>query len=213
MLFLEGLSFTKALLVMITVVAIQRWFYKLIITFALTREFKADTSNIAFWTGKWYGLGLHAMSQPGRELLCKTTEMGFFAADFILGHVLLFIMFPLIMIPYVDTAHSVMLFWLRPSRQIRPPIYTAKQTKLRRRRVTRFSVLYFIMMIFFLAMVVGPVATKSILIPIVNGINIPMNLMQPYDGKWNTTDTAYYNDNPDMVGDGGNITGAGPSSS
>jgi 1,3-beta-glucan synthase len=57
MLFLEGLSFTKALLGMITVVAIQRWFYKLIITFALTREFKADTSNIAFWTGKWYGLG------------------------------------------------------------------------------------------------------------------------------------------------------------
>lgn len=101
------------------------------------------------------------MSQPGRELLCKTTEMGFFAADFILGHVLLFIMFPLIMIPYVDTAHSVMLFWLRPSRQIRPPIYTAKQTKLRRRRVTRFSVLYFIMMIFFLAMVVGPVATSK----------------------------------------------------
>ncbi|KAF8541903.1 1,3-beta-glucan synthase component GLS2 [Trichophaea hybrida] len=212
MLFLEGLSFTKALLGMITVVAIQRWFYKLIITFALTREFKADTSNIAFWTGKWYGLGLHAMSQPGRELLCKTTEMGFFAVDFILGHSLLFFMFPIIMIPYVDTAHSVMLFWLRPSRQIRPPIYTAKQTKLRRRRVMRFSVLYFILMIFFIAMTVGPVVTKSILIPIVDKISIPMNLMQPYDGKWNTTDTQYYNDNPDMVGDGGNLTGAGPTS-
>ena len=39
-----------------------------------------------------------------------------------------------------------------------------------------------------------------------------MDLMQPYDGKWNTTDTKFYNDNPDMVGDGGNLTGAGPKS-
>jgi 1,3-beta-glucan synthase len=161
MFFLEGFSFTKALSGMICVVAIQRWFYKLIINFALTREFKADLSNIAFWTGKWYGLGLHAMSQPGRELLCKTTEMGYFAADFILGHTLLFLMFPLLIIPYVDTAHSVMLFWLRPSRQIRPPIYTAKQTKLRRKRVMRFSVLYFILMVVFLALVVGPIAASK----------------------------------------------------
>ncbi|KAA8906514.1 1,3-beta-glucan synthase component-domain-containing protein [Sphaerosporella brunnea] len=161
MFFLEGFSFAKAWLGMIAAVMIQRWFYKLIINFALTREFKADTSNIAFWTGKWYGLGLHAMTQPGRELLCKMTEMGFFAADFILGHVILFIMCPIILIPYVDTAHSVMLFWLRPSRQIRPPIYTAKQTKLRRRRVTRFSVLYFFLLIVFLALIVGPIAASK----------------------------------------------------
>ncbi|KAI5817513.1 1,3-beta-glucan synthase component GLS1 [Pyronema omphalodes] len=212
MFFLEGFSFTKALSGMICVVAIQRWFYKLIINFALTREFKADLSNIAFWTGKWYGLGLHAMSQPGRELLCKTTEMGYFAADFILGHTLLFLMFPLLIIPYVDTAHSVMLFWLRPSRQIRPPIYTAKQTKLRRKRVMRFSVLYFVLMVVFLALVVGPIAAKSVLVKVTDSVSIPMNLMQPYDGKWNYTDTKYYNDNPDKVGDGGNLPGAGPKS-
>jgi 1,3-beta-glucan synthase len=57
MFFLEGFSFSKALLGTICAIAIQRWFYKLIITLALTREFKADTSNVAFWTGKWYGLG------------------------------------------------------------------------------------------------------------------------------------------------------------
>jgi 1,3-beta-glucan synthase len=37
-----------------------------------------------------------------------------FAADFILGHVLLFFMLPIILIPYADKFHSVMLFWLRP---------------------------------------------------------------------------------------------------
>ena len=112
--FLEGWKFAKTLLGMIAVVAIQRFFYKLIISLALTREFKADTSNIAWWTGKWYTLGWHTLSQPGREFLCKITELGYFSADFVLGHVMLFIMLPVLLIPYIDKFHSVMLFWLRP---------------------------------------------------------------------------------------------------
>jgi hypothetical protein len=54
------------------------------------------------------------MSQPAREYLCKITELGFFAADFILGHIILFIMLPALCVPYIDKFHSVMLFWLRP---------------------------------------------------------------------------------------------------
>jgi hypothetical protein len=38
---------------------------------------------------------------------------------------------------------------------------------------------------------------------------LPMNLMQPHDGKWNTTDTKWYEDNPDAVGDGSNETNVG----
>lgn len=114
MFFLEGFVFAKALLGMIASTAIQRFVYKLIISLALTREFKTDSSNIAFWTGKWYSMGWHTMSQPAREFLCKITELGMFAGDFVLGHLLLFIMLPVIAIPHVDKAHSVMLFWLRP---------------------------------------------------------------------------------------------------
>ena len=114
MFFLEGWDFSRALLGMIAVVALQRFILKLIIALALTREFKQDTSNIAWWTGKWYSMGWHSMSQPGREFLCKITELSMFACDFILGHFLLFIMLPAICIPYVDKFHSVMLFWLRP---------------------------------------------------------------------------------------------------
>jgi 1,3-beta-glucan synthase len=114
MYFLEGWNFSKALAGMIAVIAIQRFVYKLIVSLALTREFRADTSNIAWWTGKWYALGWHTLSQPGREFLCKITEMGFFSADFVLGHILLFIMLPAICVPYIDKFHSVMLFWLRP---------------------------------------------------------------------------------------------------
>ena len=114
MFFLEGWVFARALLGMIAVVALQRFIFKLIIGLALTREFKTDSSNIAWWTGKWYNMGWHSLSQPGREFLCKITELGMFSADFILGHMILFIMLPLLVIPYVDKFHSVMLFWLRP---------------------------------------------------------------------------------------------------
>jgi 1,3-beta-glucan synthase len=161
---------------MIAVVAIQRFIFKLIITLTLTREFKADTSNIAWWTGKWYTMGWHTLSQPGREFLCKITELGFFAADFILGHVLLFFMLPILLIPYADKFHSVMLFWLRPSRQIRPPIYSLKQTKLRKRRVVRYAILYFVLLVVFLALIIGPiVAGKQIKL----NVSLPMELLQP----------------------------------
>lgn len=114
MFFLEGWIFAKALLGMIAVVALQRFLFKLIIALCLTREFKQDSANIAWWTGKWYSMGWHSISQPAREYVCKITELGMFAADFILGHFLLFIMLPVLCIPYIDKFHSVMLFWLRP---------------------------------------------------------------------------------------------------
>jgi len=163
MFFLEGFVFAKALLGMIAATAIQRFIYKLIISLALTREFKNDTSNIAFWTGKWYSMGWHSVSQPAREFLCKITELGMFAGDFVLGHFILFAMLPIIAIPKVDKAHSVMLFWLRPSRQIRPPIYSTKQSKLRKRRVWRFAVLYFALLVLFLALLVGPIVLAKTL--------------------------------------------------
>jgi 1,3-beta-glucan synthase len=111
---LEGYVFHKTILGMIAVMAIQRFIFKLIISLALTREFKTDQSNIAFWTGKWYSMGWHSMSQPAREFLCKITELSMFAADFVLGHIIMLIMLPVILIPQVDKLHSMMLFWLRP---------------------------------------------------------------------------------------------------
>ncbi|KKY20183.1 putative glucan synthase [Diplodia seriata] len=176
MFFLEGWSFSKALSGLIAMAAIQRWFYKLIVALALTREFKSDTANIAWWTGKWYAMGWHTLSQPGREFLCKITELGMFAGDFCLGHLLLFIMLPPLCIPYVDKLHSIMLFWLRPSRQIRPPIYSLKQTKLRKRRVIRYSILYFFLLLIFVLLIAGPLVASKFLTSLPD---IPMDLVQP----------------------------------
>jgi 1,3-beta-glucan synthase len=194
MFFLEGFDFTKTLLGMIASTAIQRLIYKLIISLALTREFKTDTSNIAFWTGKWYSMGWHTVSQPAREYLCKITELGMFAGDFILGHMILFSMLPVIAVPQVDKLHSVMLFWLRPSRQIRPPIYSLKQSKLRRRRVWRFAVLYFAMFILFLALLLGPIFAGH-LIPTTFKSSLPSMLeplFQPTNQTNNDTGPSFF---------------------
>ena len=155
---LEAWSFPKAILGMIASIAIQRWFLKLITITTLTREFKHDGANLAFWTGRWYGnkLGGHAFSQPAREFACKTIELSLFSADFVLGHILLFLMVPVLAIPYVDRWHSMVLFWLRPSRQIRPPIFSMKQNRLRKRIVRRYATMFFALLILFVALIAGP---------------------------------------------------------
>jgi len=168
---LETFNFARMLLGMITVIAIQRFVIKLIVALALTREFKSDSSNIAWWTGKWYNMGWHSLSQPGREFLCKITELTMFAGDFILGHFILFVMLPFLVIPYIDKFHSMMLFWLRPSKQIRPPIYSLKQSKLRKRRVVRYAILYFIMLIVFLLIIIGPLVASSHAGGLINELN------------------------------------------
>ncbi|KAF2717657.1 glycosyltransferase family 48 protein [Polychaeton citri CBS 116435] len=191
LMFLEGWSFTKALSGIIAVMAIQRFIYKLIISLALTREFRADTSNIAWWTGKWYSLGWHTMSQPGREFLCKITELGFFSADFILGHWILFIMIPALLVPYIDKFHSVMLFWLRPSRQIRPPIYSLKQSKLRRRRVIRYAILFFTMFVIFLALLIAPIIIGNFkLVDIDTSTLVIGDIVLAQPNNWNHNDTS-----------------------
>ncbi|KAH3679224.1 hypothetical protein WICPIJ_008693 [Wickerhamomyces pijperi] len=155
---LEGFNFSRMLLGMATVIYIQRFIFKLMTALMLTRELKNDGANNAFWTGKWYGKGMgwSAMSQPARELTAKVIELSEFAADFVLGHIILFCQTPLIMFPFVDRVHSMMLFWLKPSRQIRPPIYSLKQASLRRRMVRKYLALYILILIIFIACIAGP---------------------------------------------------------
>jgi 1,3-beta-glucan synthase len=60
-----------------------------------------------------------------------------------------------------------MFFGPRPSsanvrsRQIRPPIYSLKQNKLRKRRVIRYAILYFALLVIFVGLLVGPLFAKD----------------------------------------------------
>lgn len=181
---LEGFHFGRMLIGLSAMIYIDRFLFKLMTTLLLTREFKNDHANLAFWTGKWYGAGMGwmAVSQPARELCAKTIEMSEFAADFILGHLLLFIQFPILCIPLADRWHSTLLFWLKPSNQIRPPIYSLKQSKLRKRMVRRYTTLYFVVLLLFVVVIAAPaVGGKFVGDNLQNSVNdrIAKGLMQP----------------------------------
>lgn len=77
----------------------------------LTREYKHDETNRAWWSGKWYGRGLgnSAISQPAREFLVKIVEMSLWSSDFIIAHFLLIILTPPILMPFANRLHSTML--------------------------------------------------------------------------------------------------------
>lgn len=109
--FLEAWDTSHAVLGLITIIAIQRAVHKVLISVFLSREFKHDETNRAWWTGKWYGRGLgnHALSQPAREFIVKIIELSLWSSDFILGHFLMFMMSPPLLVPYIDRLHSVIL--------------------------------------------------------------------------------------------------------
>ncbi|CAI8510676.1 hypothetical protein BOH78_3781 [Pichia kudriavzevii] len=191
---MEGFHFARMLLGLITMIYIQRLIFKCITLFVLTREFKNDHSNVAFWTGKWYGsgLGLAAWSQPSREFCAKIIELSHFAGDFVLGHVLLFCQLPLVLIPTIDRWHSMMLFWLKPNRQIRPPIYSLKQARLRKRMIKKYSVLYYTVLVIFVALIAAPAVVGGL-----KNVNVtPTDLPEFADGLFqprhqNNNDTGF----------------------
>jgi len=108
---LELWDASHAVLGVIAIIAIQRAIQKIFIAVFLTREFKHDETNRAWWTGKWYGrgLGTSAMSQPAREFIVKIVEMSLWTSDFLLAHILLIILTPPTIIPFFNSVHSTML--------------------------------------------------------------------------------------------------------
>jgi len=108
---LELWDASHAVLGVIAIVAIQRAIQKILIAVFLTREFKHDETNRAWWTGQWYGRGLghSAISQPAREFVVKVVEMSLWSSDFLLAHILLVILAVPLLIPWFDRIHSTML--------------------------------------------------------------------------------------------------------
>lgn len=160
---LEAWNASHAVLGIIAAISVQRFVFKVLISVFLTREFKHDETNRAWWTGKWHGRGLgsHAISQPLREYVCKIIEMSMFACDFLMGHIILILLFPICLIPWIDRWHSTMLFWLRPSKQIRAPIFSAKLRAQRRLTVLGYGSLFILVAAVFVLLVIGPVVFRE----------------------------------------------------
>ncbi|CAE7199079.1 unnamed protein product, partial [Rhizoctonia solani] len=156
--FLESWNTAHAILGLIAMISIQRAIHKVLISVFISREFKHDETNRAWWTGVWYGRGLgrHAMSQPPREFIIKIVELSLWGCDFLLGHLLLFFLSLPTIIPYADKIHAFGLFWLRPSQQSRPPLYSTKQKRWRRKLVIKFTIVFYLVFITFAALIALP---------------------------------------------------------
>lgn len=163
--FLESWDAAHAVLGLIAIISIQRAIQKILISVFISREFKHDETNRAWWTGQWYGRGLgnHVMSQPAREYIVKIVELSLWSGDFLLGHFLLFFLSIPALIPYVDQIHATGLFWLRPSKQIRAPLYSIKQKRQRRGIVIKFTFVFYTAFIIFAALIALPVIFRTTL--------------------------------------------------
>lgn len=163
--FAQNWDFKNTVLGMCVCILIQGLFFKLIISIFLTREFKHDRSNRAWWSGKWAtaSLGWGIFTQPGREFLCKVVELSMFTVDFVLGHFILFAQLPILFIPYIDRWHSLLLFWLKPERQIRPQILSSKKKRRRRLIVQFYSFVLLLVLVFFVGLFILPFILNDVL--------------------------------------------------
>ncbi|KAJ9052827.1 1,3-beta-D-glucan synthase [Entomophthora muscae] len=158
LLLLEKWNISYTILGVLAGTSIQRALFQIITALILTRESHNESTNIAWWSGKWlgHGLGVSVMYQPFREFFCKVIELSLFSADFVLGHFLLLMLFPLTLIPLIDQWHTTMLFWLRPSKQMRTPIYSIKQNRRRRRHYVTYLILFLAIQMILLSLFVAP---------------------------------------------------------
>ncbi|GAA5831103.1 hypothetical protein JCM11251_005144 [Rhodosporidiobolus azoricus] len=171
---LERWEVSHAVLGIIATISIQRAIFKILISVFISREYKHDEVNRAWWTGKWWGksFGNSAWTQPAREWIVKIVEMGLFSADFLTGHILLFILTIPALIPGFNTLHATALLWLRPSRQIRSPIFSMKQKKYRAQIIAKYGLLYFLVFAFCAALIVVPIILKETIGINVDGVNL-----------------------------------------
>ncbi|CAB4427549.1 unnamed protein product [Rhizophagus irregularis] len=133
---IESWKPVNAILSIIVISAVQRFVFKVITNF--------------------YGkkLGFLSITQPFRD---KIIEMSLFANDFVLGHILLFMLAPICLIPRIDTLHFIILFWSKPNKKVSAPISLREQ----KCNVWIYGLVFFIIYMVFMGLVIGPIVINK----------------------------------------------------
>ncbi|GMF00663.1 unnamed protein product [Ambrosiozyma monospora] len=145
-------------------VFIQRVIFQGVKLFLLSREFPENRTNGAWWNGNWYatGLGWHVLTQPIRESIVKVVEMSLFTVDFLIGHLILIVLSPILFIPCADRWHTSMLMWIKSSKSLRSPVFPTSIRKKRHRKARRNALLFFSLIILFAILIVIPILVDKI---------------------------------------------------
>ncbi|CCE61633.1 hypothetical protein TPHA_0A05590 [Tetrapisispora phaffii CBS 4417] len=183
---LEGFNISRSLILLVTSLNLTIFIFKMITIFLLSREYKNNKSSIAWWTGKWYGTGIGwwIFLQPTREFVVKIMESTYFAADFYLGHLLLYLQTPILFIPFIDYWHSMILFWLTPGYLISNKIFlNTKETKIRKAIIRKYFLLYFLLFGILLLAILAPILITKIIpeqVSAITNTSLPIGgLIQP----------------------------------
>ncbi|KAL6933904.1 hypothetical protein ACO0R3_001686 [Hanseniaspora guilliermondii] len=196
---LEGLNFSRSILLLLAVINIQQLLLRVITVFFLTKEFKSSQASFSWWSAIWIkqGLGWNILTAPFREYICKCMENTYFAADFFLTHALLYCLAPLCFIPFVDSFHSMILFWLKPNElSLRKVYYGSKEKKKRRGQSLRGVFMFAIIFILISAFLAIPLGLKymnlveTLIEPNVDNLPFVGKLVQPINQNNNDTGPA-----------------------
>ena len=134
-------------------------------------------------------LGVLIITQPFREFIVKIIELNVFAYDFILGHCILFIISPLLLVPFIDKWHTSMLLWLKPSTKFKATIISKRAKKRLTRISIRYALLFLCIMITFIGVVLGPLLAADLVPDITDKFpTIITQLIQPMSQNNNDTD-------------------------
>lgn len=117
----QNYNFAQTILGTALVCIIQSTLLQTIKVVLLSREVMDQRPNHAWWSGRWLraGLGWWTITQQMRECVCKVVEQTDFAVDFVTGHLVFFAQAPLLLIPFINVAHSIMLMWMKPKAHMR----------------------------------------------------------------------------------------------
>ena len=162
--FCQNFDFSRTVLGVCLGILIQGWFLNMLTMGLVSREFRHDRSNRSWWSGKWItaGLGWNMFTQPVREFFCKTAELSYFVGDVTLGHFILFAQFPILLIPYADKWHSLMLFWLEPGSQIRPRVLSKRQKRARKFTGILYFLIFLVVLCLFASIFAVPLVATNI---------------------------------------------------
>lgn len=90
----------------------------------------------------------------------------------VLQHLLLFFLAIPCLIPGFATLHGVALLWLRPSRQIRSPIFSVKQKSYRRKIIAKYGLLFAVIAAIFVALIAAPLILHDRISLALDGVNL-----------------------------------------
>ncbi|TPX39174.1 1,3-beta-glucan synthase [Synchytrium endobioticum] len=174
----NGNYFAMMMLGFLVTLVVQRALFRIMTVTMITREIHHRGAHLAWWSGNWCfnNLGWAAFFLPLREFIVKVLELSSFAADFWQTHLLMFLLFPICLVPFIDQLHLLMLLWTLPRQQtgVSFPVYTAKQKAGRRRSLCCGGLLLTLLLILFLFIFVGPKMVIMVMGPgFVNRFKLP----------------------------------------